>query len=210
MIPLDSPRDSAESALARLLAVPAAADLLGRRFGEYGHELHLVGGSVRDALLGRPDDDLDFATDAAPEQILDCVGPVADAVWTTGVAFGTVGISWHGRRVEITTYRSESYDRTSRNPQVTYGETLEEDLGRRDFTINAMAVSVPGHVFCDPYGGLAIWGAGYCAHRAGPSAPSTRTRCGFCAPPASSPSWRCGPTRAWSRPCAAGPTDSRS
>ncbi|MGZ4620042.1 MAG: CCA tRNA nucleotidyltransferase [Frankiaceae bacterium] len=158
VIPLDSPRDSAESALARLLTVPRAADLLGRRFDEQGHELHLVGGSVRDALLGRPDDDLDFATDAAPEQILECVGPIADALWTTGVAFGTVGVSWHGRRVEITTYRSESYDRTSRNPHVTYGETLEEDLGRRDFTINAMAVSVPGHVFCDPYGGLADLG----------------------------------------------------
>ena len=158
MIPLDSPRDSAESALARLLTVPAAADALGRRFARHGRELHLVGGSVRDALLGRPDDDLDFATDAPPEAVLDCVGPVADAVWTTGVAFGTVGISWQGRRVEITTYRSESYDRTSRNPQVAYGRSLEEDLGRRDFTINAMAVSVPGHVFCDPFGGLADLG----------------------------------------------------
>ncbi len=158
MIPLDSPRDSAESALARLLTVPRVAELLGRRFDKYGHELHLVGGSVRDALLGRPDDDLDFATDAAPEAVLECVGPVADSVWTTGVAFGTVGISWRGRRIEITTYRSESYDRTSRNPQVTYGETIEEDLGRRDFTINAMSVSVPGHVFCDPFGGLADLG----------------------------------------------------
>jgi poly(A) polymerase len=143
-----------QKAVAELLRVSPVADELGRRFGAAGHELHLVGGSVRDALLGRLGDDLDFCTDARPEQTLDVVRGWADAIWETGREFGTIGIQKNGLRIEITTFRAEAYDGVTRNPIVEYGKTLLEDLSRRDFTINAMAVSVPGHVFADPFGGL--------------------------------------------------------
>jgi poly(A) polymerase len=143
------------NAVAELLRVSPVADELGRRFAAAGHELHLVGGSVRDALLGRLGDDLDFCTDARPEAVLEIVKGWAEAVWTIGIEFGTVGITRDGLRLEITTYRAEAYDRVSRNPVVRYGESLADDLVRRDFTVNAMAVSVPGHEFTDPYGGLA-------------------------------------------------------
>src|SRR5674536_244189 len=93
--------------------------------------LHLVGGSVRDAMLGRLGDDLDFATDARPEQVLALAAGWADAIWQTGVAFGTVGLQRRGVRLEITTYRSESYRPDSRHPEVVYGDTLVGDLGRR-------------------------------------------------------------------------------
>jgi poly(A) polymerase len=148
---------------ADLIAVPAVADKLGRLFEAAGRELHLVGGTVRDALLGAtegagtggdPSGDLDFATDARPDQVLEIVDPVAEAVWTTGIAFGTVGAQVDGVRCEITTYRADRYDRVSRNPIVWFGDTLAADLRRRDFTMNAMALSVPGHAFVDPYGGL--------------------------------------------------------
>jgi poly(A) polymerase len=139
---------------ADLVPVPAAADDLGRLFGAAGHELHLVGGTVRDALLGRPSTDLDFATDARPDQVLAIVAEAAEATWTTGIEFGTVGIRFRGVRCEITTFRADRYDRVSRNPVVRYGDSLEADLQRRDFTMNAMALSVPEHRFADPYGGL--------------------------------------------------------
>src|SRR6195952_1521251 len=142
-----------------MLTVPAGADELGERFAAAGHELYLVGGTVRDALLGRSEVvDYDFAADARPEQVLALVRGWADAVWDIGIAFGTVGLQRAGVRYEITTYRSESYDRTSRNPDVSYGDSLDDDLLRRDFTINAMAVSVPGHEFVDLFGGLADLG----------------------------------------------------
>ncbi|MGI8869291.1 MAG: CCA tRNA nucleotidyltransferase [Mycobacteriales bacterium] len=147
-------------AVAELFRVAPVADELGRRFGAAGFALYLVGGSVRDALRGRLGDDLDFATDARPEQVLELVRRFGDAVWTTGIAFGTVGVARHGRRLEITTYRADRYDRVSRNPEVTYGDSLAEDLLRRDFTVNAMAVSVPDHEFADPYGGLADLASG--------------------------------------------------
>jgi len=139
---------------ADLVPVPAAADELGQLFGTAGHELHLVGGTVRDSLLGRPATDLDFATDARPDQVLTIVDSAAEATWTTGIEFGTVGLQFQGVRCEITTFRADRYDRVSRNPVVQYGDSLETDLLRRDFTMNAMAVSVPGHAFTDPYGGL--------------------------------------------------------
>jgi poly(A) polymerase len=142
-------------AVAELMRVSPVADELGRRFAAAGHELHLVGGSVRDALLGRLGDDLDFCTDARPERTLELVNGWAEAIWTTGQEFGTIGLARRGLRLEVTTYRAESYDRVSRNPIVRYGDSLEDDLRRRDFTVNAMAVSVPGHVFADPHGGLA-------------------------------------------------------
>ncbi len=142
-------------AVAELMRVSPIADELGRRFAAAGHELHLVGGSVRDALLGRLGDDLDFCTDARPEQTLEIVKGWAEAIWTTGQEFGTIGLARRGLRLEITTYRAEAYDRVSRNPIVRWGTSLEDDLRRRDFTVNAMAVSLPGHVFADPHGGLA-------------------------------------------------------
>ncbi|MDG4834744.1 CCA tRNA nucleotidyltransferase [Solwaraspora sp. WMMD1047] len=143
------------NAVAELLRVSPVADELGRRFTRAGHELHLVGGSVRDALLGRLGDDLDFCTDAHPDQTLRVLAGWAEAIWETGREFGTIGAQRGGLRLEITTFRAESYDQVSRNPVVRYGTSLVEDLGRRDFTVNAMAVSLPEHRFTDPYGGLA-------------------------------------------------------
>jgi len=142
-------------AVTDLLRVSPVADEAGRLFAAAGHELHLVGGSVRDALLGRAGEDLDFATDAHPEEVRRLVGGFADARWETGIAFGTIGLQHAGVRLEITTYRTEAYAPESRKPDVAYGESLVEDLARRDFTVNAMAVSVPEHRFTDPYGGLA-------------------------------------------------------
>ncbi len=154
-------------AVAALLKVAPIADELGRRFAGAGHELSLVGGSVRDALLGRLGPDLDFATDADPDRVRQLVAGWADAVWDTGIAFGTVGLRKGGTQLEVTTYRSDRYDRGSRKPEVTYGDSLLGDLGRRDFTVNAMAVPLPfpalgrgsGTVntdaaLIDPYGGL--------------------------------------------------------
>ncbi|MEV0647956.1 CCA tRNA nucleotidyltransferase [Phytomonospora sp. NPDC050363] len=141
------------------LSVPPVADELGRAFADAGFELHLVGGSVRDALLGRIGktgaawEDLDFATSARPEQTLELLERIASTTWTTGAAFGTIGATFRGERVEVTTFRADQYDRVGRNPIVAYGDTLEDDLRRRDFTINAMAVSVPGHEFSDPHDG---------------------------------------------------------
>jgi poly(A) polymerase len=141
---------------ADLVPLPPGAVALGEVFARAGHQLHLVGGPVRDALIGRPCDDLDFATDARPEQILEIVAPIATATWTTGIEFGTVGAQVNGVRCEITTFRADRYDRLSRNPEVAYGDSLEEDLRRRDFTMNAMAVSATGdRTFTDPFGGLA-------------------------------------------------------
>ncbi|MFF8832072.1 CCA tRNA nucleotidyltransferase [Streptomyces sp. NPDC015131] len=149
-------------AVSELLRVSPVADDLARRFQEAGFCLALVGGSVRDALLGRLGNDLDFTTDARPEDVLKIVRPWADAVWEVGIAFGTVGAQKASRvggadqvfQIEITTYRSEAYDRTSRKPEVSYGDSIEEDLVRRDFTVNAMAVALPEKEFIDPHGGL--------------------------------------------------------
>jgi poly(A) polymerase len=139
-----------------LIPVPAGAAALGAAFAAAGHELHLVGGTVRDALMGRPDEDLDFATDARPADVLTIVASLAQATWTTGIEFGTVGAQIDGRMCEITTFRADRYDRVSRNPEVVYGESLQDDLRRRDFTMNAMALSVAGdRTFTDPFGGLA-------------------------------------------------------
>ncbi|MFE9533016.1 CCA tRNA nucleotidyltransferase [Streptomyces sp. NPDC006691] len=141
-------------AVSELLRVSPVADDLAIRFQEAGFSLALVGGSVRDALLGRLGNDLDFTTDARPEDVLKIVRPWADAVWEVGIAFGTVGCQKDGYQIEVTTYRSEAYDRTSRKPEVSYGDSIEDDLVRRDFTVNAMAVALPQKEFVDPYGGL--------------------------------------------------------
>ncbi|MEU9796996.1 CCA tRNA nucleotidyltransferase [Streptomyces sparsogenes] len=150
-------------AVGELLRVSPVADDLARRFEAAGFGLALVGGSVRDALLGRLGNDLDFTTDARPDDVLKIVRPWADAVWEVGIAFGTVGCRKEGRsgdgasqsfQIEITTYRSEAYDRTSRKPEVSYGDSIDEDLVRRDFTVNAMAVALPRKEFIDPHHGL--------------------------------------------------------
>jgi poly(A) polymerase len=135
---------------------------LGARFAAAGFSAHLVGGSVRDALLaagatGRPQvpGDLDVTTDARPEQTLEVLRGWASSTWNTGIAFGTVGAEVRGERLEITTFRADRYDRESRNPEVAWGTSLVADLARRDFTVNAMAVSLgPDRTVTDPFGGL--------------------------------------------------------
>ncbi|QBJ96501.1 CCA tRNA nucleotidyltransferase [Rhodococcus sp. ABRD24] len=130
---------------------------LGRRFADAGHELYLVGGSVRDAVLGRLGTDLDFTTDAHPEQVQALLRGWADNQWDTGIAFGTISAAKGAEQIEITTYRTDTYDGVTRNPEVQYGTTLDEDLVRRDFTVNAMAVRVAGDgtlEFVDPLGGM--------------------------------------------------------
>ena len=156
----DSPNDAHLGNAARELVrrAPVLVDL-GNRFAAAGHALHLVGGSVRDALLGRLGDDLDLTTDAEPPQILALVDGWAETTWDAGIAFGTVGLQRKGSRIEITTYRSESYDPSSRKPAVAFGTSLREDLVRRDFAMNAMALALPHwqapDAFVDLYGGLA-------------------------------------------------------
>jgi poly(A) polymerase len=131
---------------------------LGHVFADAGQELYLVGGSVRDALMGRLGNDLDFTTDARPEQVQRMLRGWADARWDTGIEFGTIGAVRGDARVEITTFRADTYDQVSRNPEVRFGERLYDDLVRRDFTVNAMAVRITPEgpaEFHDPLGGLA-------------------------------------------------------
>jgi poly(A) polymerase len=148
-------REEQRKAAASLLRTmtPAAGDL-GRMFAGEGHEVALVGGPVRDVFLGQRPGDLDLTTDATPDEVLRVVGGWADKTWTVGIEYGTVGVRKGDVIFEITTYRSESYAPRSRKPDVTYGTSLEGDLGRRDFTINAMAARLPGYELADPFGGL--------------------------------------------------------
>ncbi len=140
--------------LAALEEMSPLLDALAERFDAAGAELALVGGPVRDALLGRFHNDLDFTTSAAPEVTERILVGWADATWDMGRAFGTIGARKGPWQVEITTYRSESYDPDSRNPVVEFGASLDGDLGRRDFTVNAMAITVADKAFHDPFGGL--------------------------------------------------------
>jgi poly(A) polymerase len=130
---------------------------LATRFAAAGHVLFLVGGPVRDAILNRldPADDLDFATDAEPDEIEGLVSGWAEAVWTQGKRFGTIGFRKDGRTFEVTTFRAEAYHPDSRKPAVAFASNLETDLSRRDFTVNAMALSLPGLELTDPFGGVA-------------------------------------------------------
>lgn len=146
--------DGQDRVLADLVAIYPVADQLGQRFAEAGHELYLVGGTVRDTLLGRSIDDLDFATSARPEQTEGLLSGWADQIWLTGARFGTVSGRKGGFKLEITTFRTDTYDAGSRHPKVTYGQDIVVDLSRRDLTVNAMAVRVPEHRFVDPFGGL--------------------------------------------------------
>ena len=147
-------RDVKQNAVAELMRVRPVTGELTERFAAAGHRLFLVGGSVRDALLGRLSSDLDFTTDARPDRVLKIVADWADAVWDVGIAFGTVGVTKDGATIEITTFRADSYDRVGRNPEVTFGDTVEGDLLRRDFTANAMAIELSTRTFVDPYDGL--------------------------------------------------------
>ncbi|HEU4849807.1 MAG TPA: CCA tRNA nucleotidyltransferase [Terrimesophilobacter sp.] len=148
--------DSAASAIAQLgsLAASPQVSRLATAFATAGRELALVGGSVRDAFLGVPLNDLDFTTDADPDTILAIVAPIADAHWDVGRAFGTIGATIGGKTVEITTYRTDAYDGETRKPVVEFGDSLEGDLVRRDFTVNAMALRLPQLVLVDPSGGI--------------------------------------------------------
>jgi poly(A) polymerase len=127
---------------------------ISRAFQAAGHELALVGGPVRDAFLGRALNDLDFTTSARPEEIEKIIAPLATAVWDVGRAFGTIAAQCGDMTVEITTYRADTYDGASRKPEVEFGDTLEGDLFRRDFTMNAMALTLPELVLVDPCEGL--------------------------------------------------------
>ncbi len=128
---------------------------LGDLFADAGHELALVGGPVRDAFLGRGSPDLDLTTSARPEEIERITGEWADTQWDIGRDFGTIGLRKGVEHIEITTYRADSYDRRTRKPTVSFGDNLADDLRRRDFTVNAMALRLPSLEFVDPYGGLA-------------------------------------------------------
>jgi poly(A) polymerase len=149
---------------ARIAAVLAELAPLGERFATAGHRLYLVGGAVRDLLVGgdAAAGDRDLTTDARPAQVKQLLRGWADAVWTQGERFGTIGArrdrpDGTSLTVEITTFRGERYDDDSRKPEVTFADTIEEDLARRDFTINAMALELLDEdaVLVDPYGGAA-------------------------------------------------------
>ena len=136
------------------LASSSPVTALAEAFERAGRELAVVGGPVRDALRGVPAHDLDFTTDAEPDEILRIVTPISSARWDVGRAFGTIGARVAGLPVEITTYRADRYDGRTRKPEVAFGRSLEEDLFRRDFTVNAMALRVPGPRLVDPSGGV--------------------------------------------------------
>jgi poly(A) polymerase len=136
---------------------------LADAFVAAGHRVYLVGGIVRDQLLGRALDDgadIDLTTSARPEETRRIVAPLADAVWTQGARFGTIGCRIDGRIYEITTHRAEAYRPDSRKPDVVFADAVEADLSRRDFTVNAMALSLPDPVLVDPFGGAADLAAG--------------------------------------------------
>jgi poly(A) polymerase len=159
----DAPASASAPAPAPLLRAAVAAlapqlgllTELGERFGGAGHELALVGGPVRDAFLGRTSPDLDFTTDASPDQTLALIRGWADAHWEIGRDFGTIGLRKGPSVIEITTFRTDVYDRQSRKPEVAFGRSLADDLVRRDFTVNAMALTLPSLEFVDLHGGLA-------------------------------------------------------
>ncbi|HWC15231.1 MAG TPA: CCA tRNA nucleotidyltransferase [Actinomycetota bacterium] len=140
--------------LAQLLDEDSPVLKVAEAFRARDRDLYLVGGSVRDAWLRRPHEDLDFATGATPDETKEVVNPLASAVWLQGEAFGTVGAEIEGVRMEITTFRTEKYQPSSRHPEVRFASDIETDLSRRDFTINAMAVRLPDKQPVDPFDGV--------------------------------------------------------
>lgn len=143
------------SPLTGLLEAGSPVSAVARAFSDAGKQLYLVGGTVRDAFLGRSGGDLDFATDARPDETRKVIDPLTSAVWLQGIEFGTVGAEINGVRMEITTFRTERYPPESRHPHVTYADDVYVDLSRRDFTINALAIKLPDPTPVDPFGGLA-------------------------------------------------------
>ena len=136
---------------------PVLAELqpLADRFTAAGHRLFIVGGMVRDLLLNRfSGGDFDLTTGARPDEIKKLLSGWADAVWNQGEKFGTIGARMGDDTVEITTYRADKYDPESRKPHVAFGTDLNEDLFRRDFTVNSMALRLPEKIFVDPFQGL--------------------------------------------------------
>ncbi|MER7078717.1 poly(A) polymerase [Saccharopolyspora kobensis] len=148
-------RQAQRNAVVELVRVAPVAEELAERFTAAGHRLFLVGGSVRDALLGRLGTDLDFTTEARPEQVRELLNGWAETIWDTGIEFGTLGAYRHGTTVEITTFRADTYDRVGRNPDVAFGDSIDGDLVRRDFTVNAMAIELPSRTFVDRHDGMA-------------------------------------------------------
>ncbi|MFB9550068.1 CCA tRNA nucleotidyltransferase [Nocardioides luteus] len=153
-LPPISVADVQRSVTAELDRIAPVIDSLGEAFARAGHELALVGGPVRDAMLGRPHNDLDFTTSARPEETEKILRTWGEALWDMGRDFGTIGTRKGPWQVEVTTYRSEAYSADSRKPTVAYGTSLADDLVRRDFTVNAMAVRLPGREVVDLYGGV--------------------------------------------------------
>ena len=147
---------ASEIALESLRSNTPIAFALAQRFANVGYRLALVGGPVRDLLLNRLGNDLDFTTNARPQEIKKILKGFADDVWELGIRFGTVAAAKDGTNIEVTTYRSEKYQVDSRNPVVEFGDSLEVDLSRRDFTVNSMALELTGPQpeFVDPYGGV--------------------------------------------------------
>ncbi|VEH05622.1 CCA tRNA nucleotidyltransferase [Corynebacterium kutscheri] len=140
-----------------LAALRPTVVLLAQLFVDRGHRLYLVGGPVRDVFIGKISNDLDFTTDARPQVIQEILDNYADVVWDIGIEYGTVSAEKDQQQIEITTFRSDSYDGQSRNPEVRFGDHLDGDLIRRDFKINAMAVEICADgefIFHDPMGGL--------------------------------------------------------
>ncbi len=150
----EAARTVQRNAVEELLRRAPVVEELARLFAAAGFSLYIVGGSVRDALLGQVGADLDFTTEARPERVLELLDGWAETVWDTGIEFGTVGAYRKGTTVEITTFRADTYDRSSRNPEVVFGDSIDGDLLRRDFTVNAMAVELSRREFVDPHGGL--------------------------------------------------------
>ena len=150
--------------------LPDVIPELGARFEAAGFELSLVGGPVRDLFLGRVSPDLDFTTNARPDDIVKVIKGWADTFWEIGREFGTIGMRKDGFQVEVTTYRADAYDPSSRKPAVAFGDKLEDDLFRRDFTMNAMALRLPSMELVDPFGGARDLHAGMVRT---PGAPST-------------------------------------
>ena len=129
--------------------LPSVVGDLGQLFHDAGYELSLVGGPVRDLFLGRVSPDLDFTTNARPDDIISVIRRWCDTYWEIGRAFGTIGMRKAGFQIEITTYRADAYDPDSRKPAVAFGDKLEDDLFRRDFTMNAMALRLPSMELVD-------------------------------------------------------------
>lgn len=150
----DLPPEILRAAVAHLAPVVPLLTDLGERFAKGGHELALVGGPVRDAFLGRASEDLDLTTSASPEETEAILADWGDAHWDMGRDFGTIGARHRGYTVEVTTYRADAYDGTTRKPVVAFGDNLEDDLVRRDFTVNSMALRLPDLALVDPHGGM--------------------------------------------------------